>query len=128
MSFRCIVPNIQFTFKCQFCIKKFTSRDTREKHERTHTGEKPFECRIDGCDKHFSQSNNRIRHERTHKGKLFTCELCSKKYGRNEMVKIHMRNVHNITKFYKCYQCEDVAFEKFSEISKHNRVLHKKLK
>ena len=127
MFSRCIVPNIhQHSFKCYHCPKKFTSRDTREKHERTHTGEKPFKCRIDGCGKHFSQSNNRIRHERTHREKQFSCDLCIKIYARNELLKTHKRKVHNITNFYKCNHCEDIAFEKHNELSRHNRFLHKK--
>ena len=34
----------------------------------SHTGEKPFECNVDGCGRHFSVVSNLRRHQKVHKG------------------------------------------------------------
>ena len=33
-------------FKCDFCPKTFTRTCNKERHSKTHTGEKPFVCHI----------------------------------------------------------------------------------
>lgn len=41
--------------KCVYCQKTFKVASALERHERVHTGDKPFICDEDGCGKAFSQ-------------------------------------------------------------------------
>lgn len=53
---------------CRFCPAIFKSNTDVRRHERTHTGEKPFKC--DVCDKEFNRKGNMEKHMTTHfKGK-----------------------------------------------------------
>ncbi|GAA6022914.1 hypothetical protein JCM10207_006863 [Rhodosporidiobolus poonsookiae] len=49
-------------FACRSCTVAFARRNDLLRHERTHTGETPFECRR-GCNKRFKRSDARKRHE-----------------------------------------------------------------
>jgi uncharacterized Zn-finger protein len=49
---------------CPVCNKLFLRQSELDIHYRSHTGEKPFKCTIEGCTKRFSVNSNRRRHER----------------------------------------------------------------
>jgi hypothetical protein len=71
---------------CDTCNGVFTSGSRVRAHLRTHTGERPFKCRV--CMKGFTYSGSRGTHERTHAAamkrdgvKQFACTRgCGKKF------------------------------------------------
>jgi hypothetical protein len=52
---------------CRYCGKQFQGSNKLGRHERTHTGERPFEC-----------------------------DVCNKAFARKEYLKYHLREVHKI--------------------------------
>jgi len=56
--------NIQRTKACRHCKKMFAHSHERQRHERIHTGEKPYPCSV--CPQRFTQSCNRAKHMKTH--------------------------------------------------------------
>ena len=59
-------PRLLVTFECKHCDKAFSEARNLKRHERIHTGEKPFKCKK--CNKTFSQAGNLKLHERKHTG------------------------------------------------------------
>ncbi|KAK9767755.1 hypothetical protein K7432_002184 [Basidiobolus ranarum] len=55
-------------FQCATCGKGFVQRSALSVHKRTHTGEKPHMCEYSGCGMTFSDSSSLSRHRRTHTG------------------------------------------------------------
>ena len=57
-------------FTCNFCNKKFGRISTLKAHNRTHTGEKNYKCKIEGCDKVFAEKGNMEVHFKRHLMKI----------------------------------------------------------
>lgn len=49
--------------KCRYCEKSFFGSVDKERHERTHTGERPFACHV--CNYRSTQLGNLTRHMKT---------------------------------------------------------------
>ncbi|KAF2349441.1 BTB/POZ domain [Trinorchestia longiramus] len=59
--------SVQHAIVCQYCGKEFAFASDMRRHERCHTGEKPFSCSL--CDFKTSQRYNLERHKKTHEPK-----------------------------------------------------------
>lgn len=61
-------------FVCPICQRSFTRRAILTNHQRTHTGEKPYTCKVPGCGQRFAQQSDKTRHEQSQHGKrTFVC-------------------------------------------------------
>ncbi|KAH9885495.1 hypothetical protein F4778DRAFT_774287 [Xylariomycetidae sp. FL2044] len=52
------------TLPCKFCDKRFRRVEHVQRHERTHTKEKPFSCQWARCGKTFGRRDLLVRHEK----------------------------------------------------------------
>ncbi|XP_034484179.1 zinc finger protein 431-like [Drosophila innubila] len=54
-------------FACRFCPNRFSKKCNLRRHEYTHTGEKPYECKV--CNQHFGHDKTLINHMKSHNRK-----------------------------------------------------------
>ncbi|XP_019897298.1 zinc finger protein with KRAB and SCAN domains 1 [Esox lucius] len=106
---------------CKICGKRFKRRKILRRHERFHTGEKPYSC--SQCSKMFALRKSLRRHERFHTGdKPHRCTQCGKSFRLRDNLKAHLR-FHTGERPFTCSLCSK-SFRILRNLEQHSVVVH----
>ena len=106
-------------FECQECGRTFTEKGNLNQHIQTHSGEKRFKC--DECGTLFTKICYLKRHMRSHPGeKPFKCQECDAGFNLKTGLDFHM-HTHSADKIFKCTEC-GIAFVLEGNLDVHMRT------
>uniref|UniRef100_A0A8C5Q479 Uncharacterized protein n=1 Tax=Leptobrachium leishanense TaxID=445787 RepID=A0A8C5Q479_9ANUR len=114
----------QQLFTCSECGKTSGSISSLIRHERTHTGERPYSC--PECEKCFADVSTLNKHLLTHTGiKPFLCPECGRRFRRKAHLIRHLRT-HTGERPFLCSECGK-SFSSKCHLDKHHKI-HTRLK
>ncbi|XP_013365297.1 PREDICTED: zinc finger protein 264-like [Chinchilla lanigera] len=91
---------VQNTFRCSECGKVFNKKGLLARHEKIHSGVKPYECTE--CGRTFIKSTHLLQHQMIHTGERpYECLQCGKAFNRKSYLTQHQR-IHSGEKPYTC--------------------------
>ncbi|KAG7221640.1 hypothetical protein INR49_006782, partial [Caranx melampygus] len=106
-------------FECDLCHKRFSRRDKLNMHSRLHTGEKPHKCKH--CPYAAADSSSLKKHLRIHYDERpFKCQICPYASRNSSQLTVHLRS-HTGDAPFQCQQC-DAKFKINSDLKRHIRI------
>ncbi|XP_066437195.1 zinc finger protein 432-like [Eleutherodactylus coqui] len=106
-------------YGCEECDKRYATKSHLTIHKRSHLSGKPHQC--NECGKHFTYKSQIAMHQRTHTGeKPHTCNLCGKHFAYKSYLIIHQR-IHTGERPHVCPQCGKCFTDK-SNLRKHQNT------
>lgn len=76
---------------CVYCDRSFLKPSDMERHIRTHTDDRIFNCNETDCGKSFKLKATRDKHSSTHRKQTFLCKICSSNYKSHKVLQNHIR-------------------------------------
>ncbi|XP_014910130.1 zinc finger protein 64 isoform X2 [Poecilia latipinna] len=106
-------------FECELCHKRFSRRDKLNMHSRSHTGERPHKCKH--CSYAAADSSSLKKHLRIHYDERpFKCQICPYASRNSSQLTVHLRS-HTGDAPFQCQQC-DAKFKINSDLKRHLRI------
>ncbi|KAI6149795.1 hypothetical protein BKA82DRAFT_997882 [Pisolithus tinctorius] len=114
-------------FQCKICSQNFSEAATLQQHMRRHTQEKPYVCDHPGCGRAFAITGALTIHKRTHNGQRpFKCTHCNKAFSESSNLSKHLRT-HTGARPYECPEegCKK-TFARPDQLARHMSVHRRK--
>ena len=111
-------------YSCKYCSKRFLKPSQVIRHERIHTGERPYICQ--DCGHGFTQKQSLEAHLLKHTGqKPYACSFCTMKFSQRGNLRAHIQRVHSIEDEdkFKCSHCT-CSFKKLGSLNAHISRFH----
>lgn len=90
-----------------------------------HTADRGKSLQCDKCEKTFVAAHRLKIHYRSHTGERpYPCKLCEKAFTCVELLNVHMTNKHINARKFKCSQCPR-AFNVKGKLKDHEKTVHK---